>query len=210
MKIFRDLSYWTFSGYNKKIEVKCPFCGKLGTVSKTYKDPLKSWSVFIDAVSFQCASCGKRQEKEIGCVQYKADAFCKNCEYPFITDISNVIKYAKQNKVNVICPRCNKGVASASVRKIETNCYHTIEIENGADPHFNYPLYYQSVFKGKIVWALNRDHLQYLIDYISAELRIDPPKNFDKKTQADHLPTFMKLAKNRSAILKLLLKMQTL
>ncbi len=40
-----------------------------------------------------------------------------------------------------------------------------------------------------------------------AGLREKPPGN-PKKTQADHLPTFMKTAKNRERIVKLLLKLQ--
>ena len=40
-----------------------------------------------------------------------------------------------------------------------------------------------------------------------ADQREKPPGN-PKKTQADHLPTFMKTAKNREQIVKLLLKLQ--
>ena len=62
-------------------------------------------------------------------------------------------------------------------------------------------------FQGKPVWALNRKHLAYLIDYLSADLREKPPGG-PKKTQADHLPTFLKTAKNRERIVKLLKKLQ--
>ena len=62
-------------------------------------------------------------------------------------------------------------------------------------------------FQGKPVWALNREHLAYLIDYLSADLR-EKPLGRAKKTQADHLPTFMKTAKNRERIVKLLRQMQ--
>lgn len=60
---------------------------------------------------------------------------------------------------------------------------------------------------GKPVWALNREHLAYLIGYLSAGLREKPPGRA-KMTQADHLPTFMKTAKNRERIVKLLRQMQ--
>ena len=62
-------------------------------------------------------------------------------------------------------------------------------------------------FQGKPVWALNREHLAYLIDYLSADQR-EKPLGIPRKTQADHLPTFMKTAKNRERIVKLLKKMQ--
>ena len=47
----------------------------------------------------------------------------------------------------------------------------------------------------------------YLIGYLSAGLREKPPGRA-KMTQADHLPTFMKTAKNRERIVKLLRQMQ--
>ena len=62
-------------------------------------------------------------------------------------------------------------------------------------------------FQGKPAWALNREHLAYLIDYLSADLR-EKPLGSSQKTQADHLPTFMKTAKNRERIVKLLKKLQ--
>ena len=68
-------------------------------------------------------------------------------------------------------------------------------------------LWFLTSFQGKPVWALNREHLAYLIDYLSADLREKPPGRA-KMTQADHLPTFMKTAKNRERIVKLLRQMQ--
>ena len=62
-------------------------------------------------------------------------------------------------------------------------------------------------FQGKSVWALKREHLAYLIGYLSADLW-EKPSGSPKKTQADHLPTFMKTAKNRERIVKLLKKLQ--
>ena len=53
----------------------------------------------------------------------------------------------------------------------------------------------------------NREHLAYLIDYLSADLR-EKPLGRAKKTQSDSLPTFMKTAKNRERIVKLLKKLQ--
>ena len=62
------------------------------------------------------------------------------------------------------------------------------------------------------MWALNREHLRHLIDYLSADLRT-VPAGFRKRyktmrSQADQLPSFMKSAKNREGIVKLLTKLQ--
>ena len=95
--------------------------------------------------------------------------------------------------IQVKCPKCHSaGVVTAD----DHNAY------------FRYlELWFLTSFQGKPVWALNREHLAYLISYLSADLR-EKPMGRAKKTQADHLPTFMKTAKNRERIVKLLKKMQ--
>ena len=95
--------------------------------------------------------------------------------------------------IQVKCPKCHSaGVVTAD----DDNAY------------FRYlELWFLTSFQGKPVWALNREHLAYLISYLSADLR-EKPMGRAKKTQADHLPTFMKTAKNRERIVKLLKKMQ--
>ena len=80
------------------------------------------------------------------------------------------------------------------------------------DPYFHYPFYFQACYRGKIIWAFNRGHLQYLIDYLSAEIRT-AQHGFYKtyhtmRSQSDMLPAFMKSAKNRDGIVKLLTKLQ--
>ena len=86
------------------------------------------------------------------------------------------------------------------------------EVRRAEDPYFHYPLYFQGDFRGKRVWALNRQHLDYLIEYLSAELRAVPADYYRRygtmRTQADHLPAFMKAAKNRKSLVKLLRKLQ--
>lgn len=81
------------------------------------------------------------------------------------------------------------------------------EIRDGREPYFGLELWFLTSFQGKPVWALNREHLAYLIDYLSADLR-EKPLGSPKKTQADHLPSFMKTAKNRERIVKLLKRLQ--
>ena len=78
---------------------------------------------------------------------------------------------------------------------------------DGREPYFGLELWFLTSFQGKPVWALNREHLAYLIDYLSADLR-EKPSGSQKKTQADHLPTLMKTAKNRERIVTLLKKLQ--
>lgn len=84
---------------------------------------------------------------------------------------------------------------------------YTPEIQGGREPYFGLELWFLTFFQGKPVWALNSEHLEYLIQYLSADIRLKP-HNITGMSQSDHLPTFMKTAKNRERIVKLLKKMQ--
>lgn len=106
----------------------------------------------------------------------------------------------------VACPFCGT-VMSGKVHKTAEAISYIGEIENGKEPYFGLELWFLTFFRNKPVWALNREHLTYLIEYLSADLR-EKPFSIPKKTQADHLPTFMKTAKNRERIVKLLKDMQ--
>ena len=129
----------------------------------------------------------------------------------------------------VVCPKCGKAGTVHFDKEHNTavfqcnSCYtkeETVQFRNyvfedtryAEDPYFHYPLYFQASFRGKTIWALNREHLQYLIDYLSADLRT-VQSDFHKKyktmrSQSDMLPTFMKTAKNRDGIIKMLTKLQ--
>ena len=66
-------------------------------------------------------------------------------------------------------------------------------------------LWFLDYFDGKPVWVLNREHLAYL----EADLRENPHAAYPvMRTQANHLPTFMKTAKNKTRIVRLLRQMQ--
>ena len=80
------------------------------------------------------------------------------------------------------------------------------EIRDGREPYFGLELWFLTSFQGKPVWALNREHLAYLIDYLSADLR-EKPSGSQKRLR----PTISHLhetAKNRERIVKLLKKLQ--
>ena len=96
---------------------------------------------------------------------------------------------------------------SGEVHKTAEAFSYIADIQGGREPYFGLELWFLISFQGKPVWALNREHLAYLIGYLSAGLREKPPGRA-KMTQADHLPTFMKTAKNRERIVKLLRQMQ--
>ena len=89
------------------------------------------------------------------------------------------------------------------LRRTLTRTGYYFDIRQGRDPVFHLELYYLDMFRGKPVWGLNRDHLNYLIAYISAGLR-EKPDNGMKRTASHTLPAYMKEAKNRAAMVKTL------
>ena len=74
------------------------------------------------------------------------------------------------------------------------------------DLYFHLPLWLQISCCNKILWAYNRDHLDFLEDYVQATLREGLPEQatavFKNKTAASRLPKWIKRAKNRQKILK--------
>jgi hypothetical protein len=197
MKRFVDRAYYdfsTFAVHKEGITVCCPKCAGMGAV--TLAD---------DLLHFKCTRCGQRQSKSKFAVNYDAHSRCEACGRYYRTDITNE-KERQQSALYTPCPYCgalNQGKVHATKKRY----WSYGEIEGGSEPYFGYPLYFQSTFGGKLIWAVNREHLQYLIDYLEADLR-EEPGGYRGMCQADHLPAFMKRAKNRSGIVKTLRKMQ--
>lgn len=93
------------------------------------------------------------------------------------------------------------------------HCGHTRRWEGGVvsyggphDWYFRLPLWLQTPCCGQTLWALNREHLDFLERYTSARLRTKLQEPGPGKTRnhslASKLPQWMKSAKNREAILK--------
>ena len=198
MKRFIDKPYGTFSIYSAAttgLDVKCPYCGKLGIVKMD-----------DNYFYFRCSSCGKRHQKEQVEYRYQINEICGKCERHFRLDITDK-KQEHLKILNIHCPYCQNS-QRATVQKIKKDYSDYGEIKGGIEPFFNYPLFYQTAFDGKIIWAINQEHLLYLIDYVEADIREDGERSYQDfcgtATQSDQLPKFIKLAKNRKTISKLL------
>ncbi len=191
-----DKPYGTYSvdsAHSSGILVKCPKCKEMGVV--TAND---------DNACFKCMHCGYEMIHDRKVYRYDVHNQCKHCGRYYRVDIEDVTKQ-HFSVLHVACPYCGTSM-SGNVYKTQESYSYCGEIKNGQEPYFNLELWFLTFFQGKPVWALNREHLIYLIDYLSADLR-EKPFCVPRKTQADHLPTFMKTAKNRERIVKLLKKM---
>lgn len=188
------LTYSAYSAFTTGIQVKCPKCQGAGVVTANK-----------DNICFRCHSCGHQEIRERRIYRYDVQNQCKYCGRYYRVDIEDETKQHFQ-VLHVACPYC-KTTMPGEVRKTAKAFFYTDEIKNGKEPYFGLELWFLTSFQGKPVWALNREHLAYLIAYLGADLREKPP-GVSGKTQADHLPTFMKTAKNRERIVKLLKKLQ--
>lgn len=201
VKRFNDKPYHTFSSWTDMIVV-CPKCGKAGNVrfDKEHHTAL-----------FQCESCyTERKTVSGGKDAFEVTAQCASTGRYFRTSMpSNKIH---GQKIRVKCPYCEESVMGDVSDTKKWQCVVFEDIRHAEDPYFHYPLYFQASYRGKLIWALNREHLQYLINYLSADIRAvqsDFHETYKTmRSQSDMLPTFMKTAKNREGIVKLLTKLQ--
>lgn len=129
--------------------------------------------------------------------------------------------YAYMTHFSVECPKCSKEALvinqkneTGKIRKLVcSNCSHTEQEVPGktyqnsliGDPVFNLPLWLQGKFKGDVLWACNREHLSETRNYVASKLR--ERQTFTYTTMVERLPQFIKAAKNREGILKLIDKL---
>ena len=160
-----DEPYFTHSAYSAfttGIQVKCPKCHGAGVVTADE-----------DNAYFRCLSCGHRETRDRTIYRYDVHNQCKNCGRYYRVDIEDE---AKQHfpVLHVACPYCGTTM-SGEVHKTAEAFSYIGEIRDGREPYFGLELWFLTSFQGNPVWALNREHLAYLIDYLSADLREKPP-----------------------------------
>jgi hypothetical protein len=73
------------------------------------------------------------------------------------------------------------------------------------DPHFRLPLWLQTPCCGETLWAFNREHLDFIEEYIRATLREGFVGN---NTVASRLPEWMVTAKHRDEVLRCIARLQ--
>ena len=124
----------------------------------------------------------------------------------------------------VVCPRCSGPAWSrrldpaatdwtAARRLVCGRCAYTAEWEKksgavaaaGIDPYFRRPVWLSTPCCGEMLWAYNPAHLDFLAAFVGArirERRRDPVHGWSNAAIASRLPAWLKVAKNRAAILK--------
>jgi hypothetical protein len=129
------------------------------------------------------------------------------------------------DRVLVRCPRCAgcatvirpaaEGCRGAGeTRLVCTGCGHAgrpkarcRDSGGAADPFFGLPLWLQAPCSGRTLWAYNAEHLAVLAGYVGAGVRerTSAPSAY---TMVEILPLWMKLAKHRGEVLRVLDRLQ--
>ncbi|MFW2178063.1 MULTISPECIES: hypothetical protein [unclassified Moraxella] len=133
----------------------------------------------------------------------KSNQSCYHCGSPLF--YQNVIHAPHDNfskKITLECEKCQKQ-NSVTLQKMIIHKYQ------GEDYYFGLPLLLQMSCSHGILWAYNWQHLQDLKAFIQADLR-ERTKNSGNGSLMSRLPLWIKSAKNREGLLKLITKIEKL
>lgn len=178
--------------YYENLLVVCPDCGENAVVENEHN---------YKQATLKCRHCDL-QKNALDLVVYKAfvNLYCPICAHPIRYEQGNLKE--KPRISNVKCDTCDSQFQILPKTEKYLNSFPK---EEGLihDPVFGCPYYFQADFKGKLFWARNREHLLEMENYVSSDLRTRLPY---RMRMVERLPTFIKEAKNREAILKILQK----
>ncbi len=127
----------------------------------------------------------------------------------------------------VLCPNCGKRAfvqslegPSASARLVCDHCgiakrkeisFTSQAVREPFDGFFGIPLWLQTPCKGRVLWACNVRHLEFLELYVTAKLRLRDHELETKavnKRLAGRLPRWISSAKTRSSVLLALARLR--
>jgi hypothetical protein len=151
--------------------------------------------------------------------------YCGNCHY--LENADNRIRY--EQLVSMNCANCGRPIAvtipnnkqkatSLLISCAHCHMLHKVKPRNEEylvqygsnsavnDPVFNLPLWLQHAVKNDVFWAYNRIHLADIRAYVQATLRERQIRS--GTTMVERLPNFIKVAKNREAILKIISQLE--
>lgn len=177
------------------IMVTCPQCESAAYIEMNQNS---------QEIQLSCHQCFYRQQHQPDST-YSVAARCSCCERWFNEPLQDERQFT-QKYIHFACPFCSED-NMVPIQKRVGYIWNTREVRSGRDPFFDLELYFLDSYRGKLVWALNREHLAYLINYISADLRERPNSGYTR-TASYRLPRYMKEAKNRDSLIRLLIRMQ--
>lgn len=181
-----------YFNYYENTLVVCPDCGEDAVVKNEYNYKLAT----LECRHYDLKKSG------LDLVVYKAiiKLNCPMCGHHIHNEQGNLKEKPKNVPV-----KCNECDSRFDIKPKFEKYLNSNVREEGLmhDQVFGCPYYFQEDCKGKLFWARNREHLLEMENYISSELR---ERLSYRMRMVEKLPTFIKEAKNRDAILKILQK----
>jgi len=198
MKRFQDENKRA-SHFSNEILVKCPKCGTKATVKRTFSEK-DNYGIFSNRI-LQCPGCYLRQENNM--IKYRATVNQYCCNNVEKVKYESQLLNEKPQKIKIKCRSCNQ--IKEFVPKIEEvyMCFKTDE-NNVREWCFDAELWFQKTVRGNVFWAYNEAHIDYLEGYIAAGLRERNSQCNGGKTMVASLPKFVKDARNRDKLLKVI------
>jgi len=184
--------------YQHEYMVRCPRCEGPALVSC----PKVSFKpVDPDKERVLCLKCGfSRLANDVIRYNIRVKRACSHCDHWFDVCIPN--NKEKAAKIRLSCDGC--GAVEDLVP--ENEAYRDLYTdERLSDPLFGLPLYYQAPIRNDVLWAFNKKHLSDIRDYVASRLR--ERQTMQWTTMVEKLPHFIKDAKNRDQILKVIDRM---
>lgn len=177
-------SYWA------EMLVECPKCGHPAII--TADDPRR-----LTNGRLACSHCAHTEHTaDLWAYRVSIKRNCDNCG----REVATVIPQSKLkvDTLAVACPHC--GVTRNYQPRNEAYRLFYQATSSERDPFFNLPLWLQGDVKGQTLWAYNRSHLNDIKRYVASQLR---ERNLaGHNTMVERLPQFIKVGKNREAVLK--------
>ncbi|WP_299556942.1 hypothetical protein [Seonamhaeicola sp.] len=195
MNRFQDKNISVYH-FENEILVECPKCRQRAMVTK---DEPKS---FFSQRTLKCPSCfhSEKGRKESFSVELKCH--CSHCAAEINVNIPNVNE--RKETIAIKCSNCGE-IENYRPRNIEQQWKYQ-RTGKPSDNYFGLPLWLTDNFGGNSFWAFNYDHLEYLKEYILADLR---EKNGRTHwTMVEKLPDWMKSGKNREKLIKLITELE--
>jgi len=188
MKRFRDKNL-TLEHFENEVFVQCPKCQLRALITK---EESEAGSVR----TLKCPNCFFSQTGRKKYYLVELNCPCSNCG----ADIKLKLPYVNEMKksMSVKCPSCG---VTRDYEPDNTIIEKYFKYKGQPmDPYFHLPLWLTGNVKGNTLWAYNYEHLNYIKEYISADIRESDGKV--QWTLLRELPEWVKSSKNRSAVLK--------
>jgi len=174
--------------------VECPQCHKRAEVRKMEAPH--------SGARISCRECHFQSQDTLIRYDISLSTYCNSCGHSL--KLVKLMQKEPIAEITIVCPKC-KTTEDYQPKIIRLDLSNVVN-KGCCDPYFGCELWLQSAFKSDVFWATNYQHLSYLKEYIQSGLRERNNREFF--TMVEKLPSFVKSAKNRIKLLKIIHKLE--